>query len=127
MDLSRGHSEARDVSFEEDPRYAASSREALVAVAYWLAFTVAVVGLAWGIGGGKDAHEMSFVLGFPAWFFWSCIVATFVFCAVPYVLVKRYFIDVPLSADPEEASSGGPDVPSGAVGGPDVDSAAGTR
>lgn len=91
----------RAAEFEEDPRYAIAWRELWIAVGYWLAFTIAVTGSAWLLGGGKDAGELTFVLGFPTWFFWSILVCSLVFSIVPYFLVKRWFTDVPLSPDGE--------------------------
>lgn len=87
--------------FEEDPRYRVANREALWGVSYWAAFTVVVSGIAWLLGGNRDADELDFVLGFPAWFFWSCLVATVVLSLVPIIIVRRYFRDLPLTADGE--------------------------
>ncbi|QBI54438.1 YhdT family protein [Streptomonospora litoralis] len=89
----------RGADFEEDPRYRTAMRELGIALAYWAAFTVAVTATAWLLGGGKDADELSFVLGFPAWFFWSVPVTCFVFSGIAYFLVRRFFTDIPLSAD----------------------------
>ncbi|PSK90218.1 putative membrane protein YhdT [Murinocardiopsis flavida] len=90
---------AEDEPFEEDPRYRVAEREMYIAVGYWVAFTVVVTATAWLIGGGKKAEELTFVLGFPDWFFWSVPVACLVFSGIAYVLVHRYFTDMPLSAD----------------------------
>ncbi|MGH3097691.1 MAG: DUF997 family protein [Streptosporangiales bacterium] len=84
------------VTFAEDPRYAVSWRELWISVAYWAGFSAAVVLVAWLLGGGKKATEIEFVLGFPAWFFWSSIVCSLAFSIVPYFLVKRWFTDMPL-------------------------------
>jgi uncharacterized membrane protein YhdT len=88
-----------DSDFEHDPRYAVANREALLGGGFWLAFTVVISLIAWLIGAHKKASELTFVLGFPAWFFWSCLVATILLSLVPAVLVSRYFTDMPLSAD----------------------------
>ena len=90
---------ALDNDFEHDPRYAIANREALVGGGYWLAFTLLISAIAWLMGAHKKASELTFVLGFPAWFFWSCLVATFLMALVPAVLVRRYFTEMPLSAD----------------------------
>jgi uncharacterized membrane protein YhdT len=90
---------ALETDFEHDPRYAVANREALVGAGYWLGFTVLISAIAWLIGAHKKASELTFVLGFPAWFFWSCLVATGLLSLVPAFLVKRYFTDMPLSAD----------------------------
>ena len=102
------------LEFEEDPRYAQANHEALWAIGYWLAFTVVVTGLAWWLGYGKPAEELGFVLGFPTWFFWSVLVTSVVFSAVPPWIIRRYFKDVPLTRDgrPEsqpDPRDGGPE------------------
>jgi uncharacterized membrane protein YhdT len=91
--------EQAEEPFEEDPRYRIASRELLLALAYWATFTIVVTATAWTLGGGKDASELTFVLGFPAWFFWSVLVACVAFSIVPFFIVKFGFTDVPLSAD----------------------------
>ena len=93
--------------FEEDPRYAQANREAQWAIGYWVAFTVVVTGLAWWLGYEKPADELSFILGFPAWFFWSVLVTSVVFSAIPVWIIRRYFKDVPLTRDGQPAP--GPD------------------
>ena len=85
--------------FEEDPRYALANREALWGVGYWLVFTVVITAVAWLLGGDVDPKEMDFVLGFPAWFFWSCLVAAAVLSLVPIWIIRRHFTEVPLTAD----------------------------
>jgi uncharacterized membrane protein YhdT len=88
-----------DVQFEEDPRYAVANREALWGLGYWLVFTVVISAVAWALGGNRSASDLSFVLGFPAWFFWSCLVAATVLAVVPIVVIRRFFTDLPLTAD----------------------------
>jgi uncharacterized membrane protein YhdT len=92
--------------FEEDPRYRVSVREARIVIAYWVVFTVVVTAIAWGLGGNRSADEITFVLGLPAWFFWSAVVASFVLSLVPMVLVRSVFTEVPLDVDPEAPTSG---------------------
>jgi uncharacterized membrane protein YhdT len=90
---------ADPVPFEEDPRYRQANREAWWAIGYWVAFTAVVTGLAWWLGYEKPAEELAFVLGFPSWFFWSVLVTSLVFSAIPVLIIKRYFEDVPLTGD----------------------------
>jgi uncharacterized membrane protein YhdT len=96
--------------FEEDPRYRVSVKEAWIVLAYWLVFTVVVTAVAWVLGGNRSADEITFVLGFPAWFFWSGIVASLALSIVPIFLVRSFFTDLPLAEDP--------DAPAPAVGEP---------
>jgi uncharacterized membrane protein YhdT len=92
--------------FEEDPRYRVSVKEAWIVLVYWLVFTVVVTGVAWGLGGNRSAEEITFVLGFPAWFFWSGIVACLALSVVPIFLVRSLFTDVNLAEDPDADSHG---------------------
>jgi uncharacterized membrane protein YhdT len=85
--------------FEEDPRYKVSVREAWIVVGYWLVFTVVVTAVAWLLGGNRTADEITFVLGFPAWFFWSGIVASVALSIVPLFLVRALFTDVSLEEE----------------------------
>lgn len=86
-----------DTDFEHDPRYAVANREALWGVAYWLFFTVVISLVAWLLGGNREASDLEFILGFPAWFFWSCLVATILLSLLPIWLVRRYFTDMSLT------------------------------
>jgi uncharacterized membrane protein YhdT len=90
--------------FEEDPRYRVSVKEAWIVLVYWLVFTVVVTAVAWVLGGNRPAEEITFVLGFPAWFFWSGIVASVALSVVPVFLVRAMFTDVPLDEDPDVAA-----------------------
>lgn len=85
--------------FEEDPRYRVAVRELGIGLAYWVAFTAAVSLSAWLIGGNKEADELTFILGFPDWFFWSVLVSSVAFSVVPFFLVKYLFTDMPLSPE----------------------------
>ena len=86
--------------FEEDPRYRISLKEAWWSVGYWAAYSGAVIFVAWGMAGGRDPEETTYVLGFPDWFFWSCLVVPAVFCTiVPVLLIKFAFTDVSLEED----------------------------
>lgn len=97
--MSAAREEAGPLDFEEDPRYAQANKEAWWAIGYWLAFTVVVTGLAWWLGYDKPADELDFVLGFPAWFFWSVLMTSVVFSVIPVWIIRRRFVDVPLTPD----------------------------
>lgn len=83
-----------------DQRRRQSDREALLALAvYGLYF-------AWwylfGYGLGDASPETySYVFGFPAWFFYSCILGYPLATVVFWAVVRFFFKDVPLdAADP---------------------------
>ena len=94
----------KDQEFTEDPRYRIAAKEAWMAIflfllnfAWWFAF-------AYGLG-SQPPQEYSYIFGFPAWFFWSVIVGTIVFSVLAYVMVRFFYTDMPLAADPYETAS----------------------
>lgn len=95
----RDSAEQADDDFPEDPRYKISVKEMAISLAYWAVTTAAIIGVAWGIGGGKTARELDFVLGFPAWFFWSAFGGGVFMCVLAFVVVRRYFTNMSLEAD----------------------------
>lgn len=94
-----------DTEFDEDPRYAVANREALWGVGYWALFTVVITAVAWLLGGNRKAGDLDFVLGFPAWFFWSCLVATAALALLPIWIVRRHFTDISLTPNGDDADT----------------------
>ncbi|KUK14332.1 MAG: YhdT family protein [Synergistetes bacterium] len=84
--------------FKEDPRYAQTRKEAIVVFVLLLSNIVWWFVSAYGLG-SKPPQEYSYVMGFPAWFFWSCIASFVVFSLLVAILVPIFFKDIPL--DPE--------------------------
>lgn len=89
--------------FEHDPRYAISLREAWICVAYWAVFTLTMVAIAWGIAGGRDPVETTYIMGFPEWFFYTGIVVVGIFCLVPFFMVRFLFTDMDLEPRPGQS------------------------
>lgn len=108
--MSRHHTSAHG-QWIEDHRYRVSNREGIVAGLYFLVYTVATIGTAWFLGGGKGVGDIQLIHGFPAWFFWSTLVLGAAFCVVPYFLVKAFFTDMSLEPDAGESVEGPPDGP----------------
>ncbi|MGH3097255.1 MAG: DUF997 family protein [Streptosporangiales bacterium] len=96
-----------NIEWSEDPRYRTSQRELAITAIFFAVYIVVMVGVAWLIGGGDSISDITYVLGFPAWFFWSALFFGAVFCVVPYFLVRYLFTDVPL--DSESDTEQGPD------------------
>lgn len=94
--------------WSEDPRYRTSQRELVITAIFFAVYIVVMVGVAWLIGGNDSISDITYVLGFPAWFFWSALFFGSVFCVVPYFVVKHLFTDVSLEADGDTEQS--PDV-----------------
>ncbi|MGM7703014.1 YhdT family protein [Pseudalkalibacillus sp. Hm43] len=88
--------------FKEDPRFRIANREALFGIGlailnfiWWFAF-------AYGLG-RKDPEEYTYIFGFPAWFFYSCIGGFVLFSLLVIVMVKFYFTEVPFEDRREES------------------------
>ncbi len=89
--------------FKEDPRYKQCNKEALIMLGLGVANLI--WWFAWGYGLGlRDPAEYSYVMGFPLWFFMSCIVGGILFVVLTIIIVNKYFVDMPLDRlDEEEA------------------------
>jgi uncharacterized membrane protein YhdT len=91
-----------DKHFQEDPRFRIANREALMGVGlailnfiWWFAF-------AYGLG-QKPPEEYTYIFGFPAWFFYSCIGGFILFSILVFVMVKLFFVEVPFEDRGEES------------------------
>ncbi|WLD93101.1 YhdT family protein [Alkalihalobacillus sp. AL-G] len=79
---------------QEDRRFRVSNREALMGVGLALLNFIWWYAFAYGLG-GKPVSEYGFILGFPAWFFYSCLLGFVLFSVLVYVMVKFLFVEVP--------------------------------
>jgi uncharacterized membrane protein YhdT len=96
--------------FEHDPRYRSSLRETWISLAYWAVFTIGAVVIAWSLGHGIDGAEQPFTMGFPAWFFWSCLAwVGFLAFVAPYFIVKFGFTSMSLEPGADGLGSEHPD------------------
>jgi len=85
---------------QDDYRFKVANREALIGVGlvvfnfiWWFAF-------AYGLG-SKDPANYKYVFGFPAWFFYSCILGFIIMTVLVTVIVKKYFVDIPFDDEGE--------------------------
>ncbi len=88
-------------TYIEDPRYKQCNREAL------MGFGLGILNLtwwfAWGYGlGSKPVAKYSYILGFPTWFFISCIAGSILFSILTVIMINKYFKDMSLEALSEE-------------------------
>ena len=81
----------------EDPRYAQANKEALLAIGLFVLNVIWWFAFAYGLGSGSPT-EYSYIMGFPAWFFWSVIGGYVVFSFLTWVMVKFFYKDMPLDA-----------------------------
>ena len=84
-----------------DPRFKIAHREALIGVALASVHFIWWFGFAYGLG-SKPVEEYSYILGFPDWFFYSCIVGFILVAITVIVLVKFVLKDVSLEEEGDE-------------------------
>jgi len=79
---------------KKDERFRIANREALIGIGlalfnfiWWFAF-------AYGLG-SKDVSDYTYIFGLPEWFFYSCVVGVVVMSILVFIIVKRFFVDVP--------------------------------
>lgn len=70
------------------------NKEALITVGLYIIFFIWWFAFAYGLG-LKDISEYNYILGFPAWFFYSCILGYVFISVLLAFVVKRYFKDIP--------------------------------
>ncbi|MEO4052684.1 YhdT family protein [Solibacillus sp. CAU 1738] len=76
-----------------DKRFAIAHKEALIGVGLVIINFAIWYGFAYGLGSG-DPTEYKYVLGFPAWFFYSCIAGTIFMFILIWLTMKLFFKDV---------------------------------
>ncbi|WP_082235444.1 YhdT family protein [Halobacillus massiliensis] len=76
-----------------DPRFRIAHREALIGVGLVIFNFIWWFGFAYGLG-GKSPDSYSYILGLPAWFFYSCVLGFIVMAVLVTVIVKFWFVDV---------------------------------
>lgn len=84
-----------------DPRFKIAHREALIGVVLAVVHFIWWFGFAYGLG-SRPVEEYSYILGFPDWFFYSCIVGFFLVAMTVIVLVKFVLKDVSLDEEGDE-------------------------
>lgn len=83
-----------------DKRYPQADREARITLYLYGGYFLWWYLCAYGLGGG-DPDEYTYIWGFPAWFFYSCIVGYPLLSLVLWGVVRCWFVDMPLDADVE--------------------------
>ncbi|HWK24787.1 MAG TPA: YhdT family protein [Ureibacillus sp.] len=82
-----------------DSRFKIANREALIGIGLVIINFAIWFGFAYGLGSG-DPTEYDYVMGFPAWFFYSCIAGTIFMIILIWVTIRVFFKEV--SFDDEE-------------------------
>ncbi len=90
-----------EYGFVEDPRYKQCNREAKYGI--YLGIFNLIWWAVFGYGlGSKNVENYNYILGFPAWFFWSCLVGAIVIIALTFYMVNVKMKDMPLDRMTEE-------------------------
>ncbi|PIE54413.1 MAG: sodium:pantothenate symporter [Dethiosulfovibrio peptidovorans] len=84
-----------EYGFIEDPRYKICEREALYGVILGIVNLVIWIVGGYGLGGGP-VENYSYILGFPAWFFISCIANSVFAIVMTIYIVKKKMREMPL-------------------------------
>lgn len=91
-----------EMDFEMDERYAVCTRELWLSLAFFVVNVLVVFALAYGLGYQKSVEQLSYVFGFPTWFFWGGIVATIISSVGAILLVRFGFKEIPITASGRE-------------------------
>lgn len=81
---------------EVDERFVIAKKEMLIVFAVQLCYTFIMLIVAYTVGKG-DPRNYNFILGMPAWWFYSLLI-TVIFLFLIYYLVSKIFI--PISVEP---------------------------
>lgn len=90
--------ENRDRKIKKDWRYPIAHKEAWIGVGLAIFHFIWWYGFGYGFG-SRPVESYSYILGFPEWFFYSCILGFIVIVAIVIVVVKKFFQDLPLESE----------------------------
>lgn len=82
----------------DDQQFRIAHREAVIGIILVLINFLWWYGFGYGLGSDK-VENYTYILGFPAWFFYSCIVGTVVIILLVVISVKYLFKDIPFDGD----------------------------
>jgi len=89
---------------KKDWRFRIAHREAIIGCVLAMINFIWWFGFAYGLG-SKPPEQYSYVLGFPAWIFYSLIVGTLVMFILVFIVVKFFLTEVPLDDDESSEES----------------------
>lgn len=76
-----------------------TNRETRIIIGLYLLFFVWWYAAAYGFG--DDPSQYRYILGFPEWFFYSCIVGYIGISLLLWAVVKRFFTELPFDKEEE--------------------------
>uniref|UniRef100_UPI00403F479E YhdT family protein n=1 Tax=Oceanobacillus sp. FSL K6-2867 TaxID=2954748 RepID=UPI00403F479E len=80
---------------QDDYQFKIANREALIGIGIVIFNFIWWYGFAYGLG-SKDPAEYTYVLGLPAWFFYSCVLGFVIMVLLIWLVVKMFFTEIPL-------------------------------
>lgn len=86
---------------KQEWRFSVANREALIGCVLAIFNFIWWYGFAYGLG-SKPPEEYTYVMGFPAWIFYSLIFGTLVMFVVVILVVKFFLKDISLEDDDED-------------------------
>ncbi|PAE24761.1 YhdT family protein [Bacillus sp. 7894-2] len=89
---------------KKDPRFKVAEKEAWIGIGLVLFNFLWWYGFAYGLG-SAPADEYIFIMGLPAWFFWSCVAGFVVMVILVSATVKFLFKEVPFEENGEGGES----------------------
>ncbi|WP_033827015.1 YhdT family protein [Bacillus andreraoultii] len=89
-----------DKMFTEDPRFKVAKKEAFIGVGLVLINFLWWFGFAYGLS-TTSPENYTYVFGFPAWFFYSCIGGLVLMSVLIVFVVKVFFKEVPFDEEHE--------------------------
>ncbi|WP_080875468.1 YhdT family protein [Oceanobacillus timonensis] len=84
-----------------DQRYKTANREAWIGMGLVIFNFIWWYGFAYGLG-SKSPEDYHYIFGFPAWFFFSCILGFIIMMILTVFVVKFFFKDMSLETEEEE-------------------------
>lgn len=88
--------------YSDKYRFKVAHREALIGCGLALFNIVWWYGFAYGLG-SKSPEDYRYILGFPAWFFLSCVLGFIVMVVLVIIVARFYLKEVPF----DDHSDGG--------------------
>lgn len=85
---------------KQEWRFAIAHREALIGCVLAVINFILWYGFAYGLG-SKPPEEYTYILGFPAWIFFSLIFGTLFMFLLVFFVVKYMLTEVPLDDEDE--------------------------
>lgn len=74
------------------------NKEALMTIGLYIFFFIWWYSFSYGLG-SKNPSQYTYVLGFPSWFFYSCILGYLVISFFVFFIVRKFFIDIPFDEE----------------------------